>query len=144
MPMFNKEAPPARGETRAQQPAEAALSIIASGMKIVGDIETSGVLKIDGQVNGSVTGARQVLLGRGGAVHGNVFADEVVLAGVVNGSVVAAGRLELQATASINGDIETRSIIVLEGARINGGVRMADALGAQRTSPEPLRIASSS
>jgi cytoskeletal protein CcmA (bactofilin family) len=144
MPIFNKETSPARIDARAQQPAEAALSIIASGMKIVGDIETTGVVKIDGQINGSVTGARQVLLGRGGSVHGNVLADEVVLAGAVNGCVVAAERLELQGTSSVNGDIETRSIIVLEGARINGGVRMGDSVSTQRSAPEPLRIASSS
>lgn len=138
MAMFNKDVG-ARPETRAPSaPVEAALSIIAAGMKITGDVDTSGVLKVDGEINGSITGARQVLLGRGGAVRGNVIAGEVVVGGYVEGSVSAAERLELQATATIAGDIETRSIVVLEGARINGLVRMTDA-GAARS--EPLRIA---
>jgi cytoskeletal protein CcmA (bactofilin family) len=93
---------------------------------------------VDGEINGSITGARQVLLGRGAAVHGNVTASEVVVGGHVEGSVSALERLELQVTATITGDIETRSIVVLEGARINGRVRMTDA-AAVRT--EPLRIA---
>lgn len=142
MAMFNKETQN-RTDTHALPGSEAALSIIANGMKIVGDIETTGVVKVDGQIHGSVTGARQVLLGRGGSVNGNVFAEEVVLGGVVNGAVVAAARLEMQATAVVNGDIETRSIVVLEGARINGGVRMSDSAGAPRAA-EPLRIASGS
>jgi cytoskeletal protein CcmA (bactofilin family) len=104
--------------------AEAALSIIASGMRITGDIETSGTLKIDGRVDGSVIGARQVMLGRNGAIKGNVHAGEVVLGGQVDGSIVADERLELQGSAVVNGDIETKSIVVLEGARINGAVRM--------------------
>ncbi len=95
------------------------MSIISSGMKITGDLECAGVVKVDGRIDGSVTGARQVLLGRGGAVHGNVIADEVVIGGVVDGAILAAERLELQGTAIVNGDIETKSIIVLEGARIN-------------------------
>lgn len=103
---------------------EASLSIIAAGMRITGDVETTGTLKIDGRIDGSVTGARQLLLGRGGAIHGNVHAGEVVIGGVVDGAVTADERLELQGTAVVNGDIDTRSILVLEGARINGSVRM--------------------
>jgi cytoskeletal protein CcmA (bactofilin family) len=143
MTMFGKDAgTSARTEPRNSSAAEAPMSIISSGMKITGDLECAGVVKIDGRIDGSVTGARQVLLGRGGAVHGNVVADEIVLGGVVDGGVVAAERLELQATAVVNGDIETKSIIVLEGARINGVVRMSDSSASSRSSrPEPLRIA---
>ena len=137
MAMFSKDAG-SRPELRAPRaPVEAALSIIAAGMKITGDVDTSGVLKVDGEINGSITGARQVLLGRGGAVRGNVAAGEVVIGGHVEGSVSASERLELQATATVTGDIETRSIIVLEGAKINGLVRMTDAAAARI---EPLRI----
>lgn len=137
MALFSKDAG-LRPEPRpGGAPVEAALSIIAAGMRITGDVDTSGVLKVDGEITGSITGARQVLLGRGGAVRGNVAGGEVVVGGHVEGSVSATERLELQATATITGDIETRSIIVLEGARINGLVRMTDATARV----EPLRIA---
>lgn len=106
--------------------AEAALSILASGMRITGDVETNGTLKIDGRIEGSVTGARQVLLGRGGVIQGNVRASEVVVGGEVHGSIAADERLELQGSAVVNGDIDTKSIVVLEGARINGAVRMQE------------------
>ena len=143
MTMFGKDggAVP-RSEHRNGAIAEAPMSIISSGMKITGDIECAGIVKVDGRIDGSVTGARQVLLGRGGIVHGNVIADEVVIGGVVDGAIRAGERLELQGTAVVNGDIETKSIIVLEGARINGGVRMNDSSGESRSVRlEPLRIA---
>jgi cytoskeletal protein CcmA (bactofilin family) len=144
MTMFGKEnANPTRLEPRGSGAiAEAPMSIISSGMKITGDLECAGVVKIDGRIDGSVTGARQVLLGRGGAVHGNVVADEVVIGGVVDGAILAGERLELQGSAVVNGDIETKSIVVMEGARINGVVRMTDSNVSVRTGrPEPLRIA---
>ena len=143
MAIFGKEGSTTRTETRSAGSAEASLSIIAGGMRIVGDVESSGVVKVDGQVDGSVTGARQILLGRGGSIHGNVLAEEVVIGGEVHGSVVATERLELQASAVVDGDIQTKSIVVLEGARINGVVRMSDAVGIIRapTGPEPLSIA---
>lgn len=145
MAMFGKDTGSTQRTERSLTPiAEAPMSIISSGMHITGDLDCAGVVKVDGHVDGSVTGARQVLLGRGGAVHGNVIADEVVIGGVVDGGIVAAERLELQGTAVVNGDIATKSIVVLEGARINGAVRMSDTIAASRPEhPEPLRIATS-
>ena len=144
--MFGKEGT-TRSEVRANNSGEAMLSIIASGMRIVGDIESAGVIKVDGHIDGSVSGARQVLIARGGAIHGNIHADEIVIGGLVAGAVVATERLELQETAVVNGDIETTSIVVLEGAKINGSVRMrgVHADGADpKSSSEPLRISSAS
>ncbi|MBA4071886.1 MAG: hypothetical protein C0497_08645 [Gemmatimonas sp.] len=114
-----------KNETRGGT-AEAALSIVAAGMRITGDVETNGTLKVDGRIEGSVLGARQMMLGRNGAIKGNVHAGEVVVGGLVDGAVVADERLELQSSAVVNGDIETKSIVVLEGARINGSVRMQE------------------
>lgn len=137
--MFSKDAPP-RPESRSGGSAvEAVLSIVAPGMTITGDVQTVGVLKVDGEITGSVISARQVLLGRTGVVRGNISAGEVVIAGNVDGSVSAQERLELQATASVSGDIDARSIVVIEGARINGMVRMSDGVASRQ---EPLRLAS--
>jgi len=108
-------------------PPEAGLSVIASGMKIIGDIESTGVVKIEGTVEGAVRGARQLLLGRQGTVHGDIRAQEVVIGGTVVGTIVAEERVEIQGTSSVKGDIHTKSIVVLEGGVINGTVRMGDA-----------------
>lgn len=105
---------------------ESGLSVIASGMKIVGDIESTGVVKIEGIVEGAVRGARQLLLGRQGTVHGDIRAHEVVIGGTVIGTIVAEERVEIQGTSSVQGDIHTKSIVVLEGGVINGTVRMGE------------------
>jgi len=118
--------------SRQENPAvDNSLSVIGAGMKVTGDIETTGVVRIDGTINGSVRGAKQVLLGRTGAIHGDVLADEAVLGGTVVGSVVTAQRVEIQSTCSIEGDVQTKSIVVLEGGVINGTVRMDAAAGAR-------------
>lgn len=123
MALLRKDAD--KGDTHGGMSA-AALSIIAAGMHITGDVETNGTLKVDGRIDGSIVGARQVMLGRNGAIHGNVHADEVVIGGLVDGAIAADDRLELQSSAVVNGDIDTKSIVVMEGARINGVVRMQE------------------
>jgi len=100
--------------------------VIAAGMKIIGDIESTGVVKIEGIVEGAIRGARQLLLGRQGTVHGDIRAHEVVIGGTVVGTIIADERVEIQGTSSVQGDIHTKSIVVLEGGVINGNVRMGE------------------
>ena len=96
--------------------AETAMSVIAQGMRVVGDIECGGVLKIEGIVEGTIRGPRQLLLGRQGEVKGDIHAREIVLGGKVQGTVIADERIEIQGTAFVTGDVHTKSIVVLEGA----------------------------
>lgn len=125
MAMFGKDEPAPRKTARTPG-TESMLTIIAAGTTIAGDIDCTGVLKVEGTIEGSVRQARQVLLAREGAIHGSVTAQEVVVGGVIDGNVQAGDRLELQSSAVINGDIATKSIVVMEGARINGGVKMTE------------------
>ena len=118
-------------------PPASTLSIIASGMQVTGDIRCNGVLRIDGILDGSILGARQLLVTPGGRVRGDVQADEIVVGGEIEGNVRASVRLELQGSAVVNGNIETRAFVVPEGGRVNGDIRMIVGEG---TRVEPLLL----
>jgi cytoskeletal protein CcmA (bactofilin family) len=132
MAIFAKDDSGARPSGRTGN--ETTLSIISAGSTITGDIACTGVLKVEGQIDGSVRQARQVMLAKDGAIRGDVTAHEIVVGGVVDGNVTAADRLELQPTAVVNGDIATKSIVVMEGARINGTVKMTELAIVARSS----------
>lgn len=125
MAIFGKDDAAPRQQARPGA-GETTLSIVSAGTTITGDIACAGVLKVEGQIDGSVRQARQVMLAKDGAIRGDVTAHEIVVGGVVDGNVTAADRLELQPTAVVNGDITTKSIVVMEGARINGSVKMTE------------------
>jgi cytoskeletal protein CcmA (bactofilin family) len=132
-----KGAPPAGGNS---------LSIIAAGTRIDGDIETDGVIRIEGTVEGSIRAGRQVLVGRQGTIVGDIVTREAVIGGRVEGTISATERLEVQSTSFIVGDIITRSIAVVEGGKINGTVRIADAResaeGTTEAAPPAMAAAS--
>lgn len=121
---------------------EGTVSVIGAGLKITGDVESSGVIKVEGTVEGNIRGARQLFLGKGGTIRGDLHANEIVLAGTVVGTVSASDRCEIQGSSAVHGDIYTKSIVVLEGAVINGTVRMGDGVQpgstADRTSQETV------
>lgn len=109
--------------------AEAGLSIIGSGMRVVGDISAEGVVKIEGTVVGTVQAGRQVLVAKGGLVEGDVVTREAIIGGEVRGSIQASERVELQTTSLVHGDIATRRLLVQEGGEINGVLRMSEGAG---------------
>ena len=126
MAMFNKDS---NGSDTRSSPAigDASLSVIAAGSKVIGDMECSGVLKIEGTVEGTIRGARQVLLGRQGVVKGDIETREAVIGGNVEGSIHALERVEIQGTASVVGNIHTKTIVIQQGGQINGSVKMDES-----------------
>ena len=99
-------------------------SIIASDMTVIGDLETDGVVRIEGRVKGTVRVGSQVLVASGAVIEGDLHTQEAVIAGQVSGAIHARERVELQASAMVAGDILTPRISIIEGARVSGEVKM--------------------
>jgi len=122
-------------------PREAALSVIAVGTTIIGELNSDGVVKVEGTVTGSVRADRQVLVAKGGRIEGDVFTREAVVGGEIRGAILADERVEVQASSIIEGDITTQRILVHEGGEVNGHVRMGNpqalTQAAQRTTAAP-------
>ena len=72
-----------------------------------------------------------------------MVAREVVIGGRVHGCISSQERVELQSTAIVHGDIATRRLLIQEGGRVNGAVRM-DGVEVQQPVVEGLRLAASS
>jgi cytoskeletal protein CcmA (bactofilin family) len=113
-----------------------ALSILAAGTRVTGELEVDGVIKIEGAVDGTVRAQGQVLVVKGGRVEGDIVARQAVIGGEVCGGILADDRVEIQATSVVNGDITTPQITVLEGGKINGKINMAKP-AAMNQKPRP-------
>lgn len=125
-----------KGTTKAEvRRADGALSIIANGTIVSGDVKTDGTVKIEGEVLGNVHAGQQVLLARGSRVKGDVQTREAVIGGLVEGAIHALERVEIQATAVVLGDITTQRIVIAEGGQVNGGLVMTKKGGG----PELVR-----
>ncbi len=109
-----------------QQSNDAAISLIAAGMKIVGNCETEGTIRVEGSVEGTLKAGKSIVVGRGGEVTGDIVTQDAVISGRVSGNIVAESRLELQSTCDIQGEIRSRRVQLDEGARFNGQVHMED------------------
>ena len=125
MGIFSNPARDEQGnELKRRRTDQIPFSIIASDMTVVGDLETDGVVRIEGRVKGTVRVGSQVLVAAGAVIEGDLMTQEAVIAGQVSGSIHARERVELQASAVVSGDILTPRIAIVEGARVTGEVKM--------------------
>ena len=111
-------------ELRRRKTDQIPFSIIASDMTVIGDLETEGVVRVEGRVRGTVRVGAQVLVSQGAVIEGDLHTQEAVIAGQVSGAIHARERVELLATAMVAGDILTPRISIIEGARVTGEVKM--------------------
>ncbi|HEX6694943.1 MAG TPA: polymer-forming cytoskeletal protein [Longimicrobiales bacterium] len=122
----------AKDTPAAQVPHENAISIVGPGMKIIGDCDTEGTLRVEGTIKGTVRAGKAVVIGKDGVVNGDVITQDAIIGGRVSGSVIAESRLELQATCVIEGEIKARRIKLDEGGRINGTITTGEFQGGQQ------------
>jgi len=103
-----------------QQPAPVRMvpSIISSDLKIIGDLESSGEVQIDGEVSGDIR-AKVLLVGESATIRGEVLAETVRVHGNVNGQIKAKF-VNLAKTAHVVGDILHENLSIQEGAFLEG------------------------
>jgi cytoskeletal protein CcmA (bactofilin family) len=107
-------------------PPESVISIIGPGMRITGDLDTEGTVRIEGRVEGNVRAGKAVVLGKDGSVEGTILTQDAVISGRLVGTLTAESRLELQASSRIDGEVHARRMQLEEGAILNGTVNMGD------------------
>jgi cytoskeletal protein CcmA (bactofilin family) len=123
-------------------------SLIGNGTTIVGDVNFSGGLRIDGTVRGAVRCAEgekagMLVISELGAVEGEVRAAHLVVAGRINGPVYASELVELQPKARVSGDVHYRALEMHNGAIVDGTLVYSASEGAGKA-PVGLKLAAPS
>ena len=102
------------------------ISIVGPGMRVSGDLVAEGTIRIEGEVRGTIFAGKAVVIGKEGTVKGEIATQDAVISGKVDGTIVSASRLEIQATAVVEGQIRTRRMQLEEGAMMNAEVEMGE------------------
>lgn len=110
-------------------PPEQVISIIGPGMRVIGDCDADGAIRVEGTVQGNIRAGKAVVVGKDGVVDGDIFTQDAVIAGTVRGVLRADSRLEVQASSRIEGEVIAARLQLEEGAILNGTVQMGDGAG---------------
>jgi len=113
-------------ETIAREIKDGSLSgFVGSGTVITGEASFKSMLRVDGRFSGRITsGTGTLIVGSGGQVDANIEVDVAMIHGVVNGDIIAGQRIELGRAAKLNGNIQTPSLVIEQGAVFEGSCKM--------------------
>lgn len=95
-------------------------TVIAQDTAFVGDMESSGSIRVDGRYEGNLMVGGDLIIGENGYVQGKVSAKNISVAGKLLGEIEARGKLELVPTAYVQGQAQMMFLVVEEGAFFQG------------------------
>lgn len=98
-------------------------TVIGRSTTIEGNIHFTGVMKIDGMVNGSMTAEGEssiLIVNEGGRIQGEVHVPSIMVNGTIEGDVHATNKVELFEKARILGDVHYSLLEMEVGSAVNG------------------------
>jgi len=113
-------------ESLAREIKEGNLSgFVGSGTLVTGEANFKALMRVDGHLSGRITSSSGTLIvGANGKVDANIEVAIAVVHGTVNGDIIATQRLELGRAAKLNGNIQTASLVIEQGAMFEGSCKM--------------------
>ncbi|MER3484920.1 MAG: hypothetical protein C4345_01990, partial [Chloroflexota bacterium] len=118
-------------ESPAIPPIDSDTTVIARNATWKGELSSEGAVHIHGHLEGTVRARTDIFVAEEAEVDATLTAERVVVAGTVKGSIRSGARFEALPTGRITGDVQTPTIVVHEGAIINGQFRMGVAEAAE-------------
>ena len=95
-------------------------TIIGPSVKVKGNFNSEGNVKIEGCLSGTLDTIGIVRIGSASKVKANITAKEIYISGMVDGILKASEKITLSSSAQVNGDIESKKLVIEDGALFSG------------------------
>ena len=108
------------------------IAFLGQGSKVVGTLQFSGPVEVDGHVEGELN-ADKLVIGESATVNAKITGGEIIIKGTVTGDIVASKKLTLQRPAKVHGNITSTNLSIEEGVIFEGQCSMATTSGNQKS-----------
>ncbi|MBQ4132242.1 MAG: polymer-forming cytoskeletal protein [Desulfovibrionaceae bacterium] len=99
-------------------------AFLGSGTVYTGDLSFEGAVRIDGTFSGNITSEGTLIVGQGANVKGSLRVGALVASGSIEGEVVVSGKAVLHKSATLQGKLATKLLVMEEGAMLDGDLCM--------------------
>jgi cytoskeletal protein CcmA (bactofilin family) len=101
-------------------------TMVGEGASFEGTVIVPHGIRIDGAFKGKIEASEMLTVGNTGVVEADIKAKSIIIGGKVSGNITAAERIELECRASFVGDLQTRDLVINEGAIFHGKSQMKE------------------
>jgi cytoskeletal protein CcmA (bactofilin family) len=129
MALFSsKDSVPQKSSTHSSDPQPSFKgTFISANVTVEGTITGAEPVLVEGSVKGTINLSGELRIGTKARITATVHAKNVTVEGHVEGDISGDERVELVATATVDGNIRAPKIVVAEGAKFRGSVDMGSA-----------------
>ena len=107
--------------TEKERNADSITTLLGEDARIEGHLDFGGTLRLDGKLEGTLTGRNGTLIvGEKAILKAQITVKNAVVMGAVTGSVEALEKIELYPPAKVDGDITAPRVTIESGAILNG------------------------
>jgi len=103
---------------------EATPTFIGATSVFIGNIRGAGQFVVSGEVHGDGELDGALNLSASGCWHGNIQAQQAIVAGKIMGGLSVKDKLEIGYTAVIRGKVTARTIAIAKGAIVDGEIEV--------------------
>jgi len=94
------------------------------GTNLTGELQFSGVVRIDGNFHGSINGGEALIVGNNAVIHADIRVREIEIHGQVFGNINVGTRAVIHSTGSFRGDLHTPLLVIHPGGILDGHSHM--------------------
>lgn len=102
-------------------------AFLGSGTHYQGKLNFEGSVRIDGTFTGEIQSEGTLIVGKDAKVQGQVWVGQLILSGHLQGEIEAGSKVVLHKTANLVGSMNTPTLVIEEGAVLEGQVTMNKA-----------------
>lgn len=136
---FDDMSTPAMPSPPAIPMTDAQVSVVAHDTVWKGDLVSEGTIHIHGKVEGTIKAKLDVFVAEEADVDATITAANVVIAGYVKGGIRCGNRFEVLPQGRVDGEIQSPTLVVHDGAAIIGQFRMGAGEGTDTAKPSVIQ-----
>jgi len=114
------------GREQEQQQPTGNINRICQGTEIIGNVNATGDIRLDGSLEGNLNSKGKVVVGSTGRTKGDIACRTTDIFGEVEGSLHVSEIINLKSSSKVSGTIVTAKLSIEAGATFNGTCTMPE------------------
>ena len=99
-------------------------TLIGAQCFIIGSLNVSGLIEIDGSIDGDLFCEDDLILGEFGHLKGDTTCNNAYIRGIVHGNISCKSTLSIESSGKVKGDISVKKLLISEGGILEGKCSM--------------------
>jgi len=106
-------------------PGQNSETVIGTDASFKGEMTFEGSMRIEGKFDGKLATKGRLTLGKTAQLSGEIQVGTALIDGNLKGNILAVDKIDLTASAHVQGDLRAPKLVVAEGATLVGNVTIS-------------------